>query len=192
MAVEIQMAYISMTNFTSKDWSEPVFFQSINQKGLVVGGPVQSPPISGSVLDWLQLLLPHLEVKKPDWTRPLNTNLMQTFPDQTTFCTSPNTQCSHSSKYRHLDINGWCNSTPTVEMPNVSPQKHMIALVVAFDLHSQSSYIYIFNLWSPTFVPTSVQWRYSTYLLPSLIVAYSSQFCAMKMTWSCLSSPPYV
>ena len=87
-------------------------------------------------------------------------DLMQTFLDQTTFHTSPNTQCRLSSKYRHLDINGWCNSTPTMEMPDVSTQKHTIAFDAAFDLHGQSS------------------------------VAYGSHFCARKITWSCLSSPP--
>ena len=117
-------------------------------------------------------------------------DLMQTFLDQTTFHTSPNTQCSCSSIYRHPDINGWCDSTPTMEMPDVSTQKHTITLNAAFDLHGQSSFIYIFNLWSPTFVPTSVQWRYSAYLLPSFIVAYGSHFCATKITWSCLSGPP--
>ena len=33
-----------------------------------------------------------------------------------------------------------------MEMPNVSIQKHTIVLDMAFDLHGQSSYIYIFNL----------------------------------------------
>ncbi|KAF8240662.1 hypothetical protein L208DRAFT_1231554 [Tricholoma matsutake] len=36
-----------MTNFTSKNQSKPVFFQSINQKIPVLGGPVQSPQYLG-------------------------------------------------------------------------------------------------------------------------------------------------
>jgi hypothetical protein len=47
MIVELQMAYISMTNFTSKNRSEPVFFRSINRKRPVLGGPVQSPQYLG-------------------------------------------------------------------------------------------------------------------------------------------------
>ena len=47
MIVEIQMAYISMTKFTSKNPSEPVFFWSINQKRPVLGGPIQSPKYLG-------------------------------------------------------------------------------------------------------------------------------------------------
>ena len=70
MITRIKMVYICMINFTSKNWSEPVFFRSMDRKRPVLGGPVQSPPISGSVLDRLRLRLPHLEVKKPNWTEP--------------------------------------------------------------------------------------------------------------------------
>jgi hypothetical protein len=46
------------------------------------------------------------------------------------------------------------------------------------------------NIYNPdsyflSFVPTSVQWRYSYLFYFLLVVTYRSHFCAMKIIWSC-------
>ena len=70
------MGYFGMTNFMTKNWFEPVFFQSINQSRPVLNGPVLVPQYLGSVWTGCGCWLPHLGIKNQTeldlWTLPKN------------------------------------------------------------------------------------------------------------------------
>ena len=74
VVVDIDMVYNATTNFTTKDQSKLVYKLVWTRNKLVLNGSSPVHPTYGMVMDWLRLWLVHqFLVKKPDWTRLLNT-----------------------------------------------------------------------------------------------------------------------